>query len=343
MSAVAAAVRVPCPADYPAYLPEGERLRFLLGYAVLAPSAHNTQPWRWRLDGDTVELRADRTRALPVADPSDRELTISCGAALFFLRLAIRRFGRVDEVEIFPDPSDRDLLARVRLGAPILPHWEVEELFSAIGDRHTYRLEFDELEVHPRTARKLVDAAEAEGAWMELVERGEARHALAGLVREGDRTQFADPAFRHELASWVRGNRSSAPDGVPGYAFGIPDVVSALGPVVMGGVNLGAMWGGRSHQATENAPVLAVIGTDGDTPRDWLMAGQSLGRLLLAAAAEGISAGFLNQAVEVPALRDRVRSLLGGWGHPQLVLRFGYPREEARPTPRRSVEDVLED
>jgi hypothetical protein len=76
-----------------------EKLLFLLTYAVLAPSGHNTQPWRFRVRANEVELYADRTRGLPVVDPEDRTLIISCGAALFYLRVAIRHFGYADEVE----------------------------------------------------------------------------------------------------------------------------------------------------------------------------------------------------------------------------------------------------
>src|SRR5215203_4841061 len=88
-----------------------EKLRFLLNYAVLAPSGHNTQPWLFRLSGDEVELYADRTRGLPVVDPEDRALNISCGAALLYLRIAIRHFGYAGKVETFPSPDETDLLA----------------------------------------------------------------------------------------------------------------------------------------------------------------------------------------------------------------------------------------
>src|SRR5215469_16093227 len=103
-------------ADFPSTGPPAEQLRFLLQYAVLAPSGHNSQPWMFKIDEDTVELYADRSRALPVVDPDDRELTISCGAALLNLRVALRHFGYAGEVIPFPDPDDPDLLARVHLG-----------------------------------------------------------------------------------------------------------------------------------------------------------------------------------------------------------------------------------
>ena len=86
-----------------------------LDAAVAAPSAHNSQPWRFRLLRETVDLIADRTRALAVNDPYDRELTISCGAALFNLRVAAAARGWVALLDEFPFEDDPDLLARITL------------------------------------------------------------------------------------------------------------------------------------------------------------------------------------------------------------------------------------
>ncbi|HEX2205501.1 MAG TPA: hypothetical protein VHG91_19475 [Longimicrobium sp.] len=108
---------------YPAAAPASGKLEYLLGWAVLAPSGHNTQPWRFRVAGDTLFVHADRARRLAVVDPLDRELVMSCGAALFFLRVAIRRFGHLDEVECFPDDADPEQ-AVLRMGYPVgqTPH-----------------------------------------------------------------------------------------------------------------------------------------------------------------------------------------------------------------------------
>ena len=327
--------------DWPAAGTDDEKLEFLLEWAVLAPSGHNAQPWRFRVRGGAVEVYADRARALPVVDPRDRELMIGCGAALFHLRLAMRRFGRVDEVETFPSPGDRDHVATVRMGEPAEPTPEILRLFEAIPRRHTHRGEFRRLVVDAATRQALVQAAEDEGAWLMPVEGG-LRPTVALLVRQGDEAQFADPGFRRELAAWVRPNRAAAADGIPGYAMGIPDIVSPLAPALLGAVNLGAMWGGRSHQAAESAPLLAALGTPGDEPADWLAAGQALARVLLAGQAMGLQASFLNQPVEVAPLRDRLRGVLGVRGWPQLLLRVGWPRHEDRPTPRRAVVEVME-
>lgn len=327
--------------DYPAAGAPDEKLRFMLNYAVLAPSGHNTQPWLFGVKDGKAELRADRTRGLPVVDPEDRALVISCGAALFYLRLAIRHFGHEDVLEILPDSTDADLLARVHLGPT--GHEETQEeraLFEAIPKRRSNRRPFEDRQVPGSLLSALRAAAREEGAWLHLFEDESARHAVAELIAEGDRIQLADKRFRRELASWVHPNRTESRDGVPGYGFGFGDVMSLAGPFVIRTFDMGKGQAAKDRQLAEGSPVLAVLGTEGDTPPEWLASGQALARVLLGARAEEVWASFLNQPVEVPELRPRLGEIIGQSGFPQLLFRMGYGTE-VRPTPRRSAEEVL--
>ena len=326
-------------ADYPAQAPAREQMRHLLSYAVLAPSAHNTQPWRFRVTDAGIEVHADRSRSLTVSDPDGRELVISCGAALFFLRVAVRRFGHMDRVHLLPDPARPDLLALVSRGDPVRPSHEVLLLFRAIHERRTHRPAFDPAELAAPDVAALREAAEDEGGWMRPL-AGDLRDRVAQMVEEADHRQYADGAFRRELAAWIRPSGNGVEDGIPAHALGIPDLLAPLGPALMGRLNLGGMRGGSDRKAARAAPLLAVLGTEGDRPNDWLHAGQALARVLLAGRARGVSAGFLNQPVQVPELRAQLREMLGREGWPQLILRMGHGRALS-PTPRRGVQDVV--
>jgi nitroreductase len=325
--------------DFPRSGQAEERLRFLLNYAVLAPSGHNTQPWLFEVRDATVELYADRTRGLAVVDPEDRALVISCGAALFYLRVAMSHFGYEGEVEVLSDPDDPDLLARVRLG-PDHPETEEERmLFQAIPKRRSNRRPFEAREVPGRLLSTLQGAAWEEGAWLHLIEDEDAKHAVAELIAEGDRIQLADKSFRRELASWVHPNRTRSHDGIPGYAFGFGDLMSLAGPFAIRTFDTGKGQAAKDRQLAEGSPVLAILGTGGDAPPEWLAAGQALARVLVRARAEGVWASFLNQPIEVPELRPRLRDAIGVEGYPQLLFRLGYG-PEVRPTPRRHVEEI---
>jgi nitroreductase len=317
-----------------------EKLRFMLNYAVLAPSGHNTQPWLFRVKDDKVELHADRTRALPVVDPEDRALTISCGAALYHLRLVARHFGYTDEVEVFPNTEDPDLLAEVHLGAPYEATAEEHELFRDITKRRTNRSPFQAREIPKEVLESLEASAAEEGGWLRTFTDNATKNAIAGLVAEGDRIQWSDRRFRRELAAWMHPNRTKSHDGMPGYAFGFGEFMSLTSPLVMRTFDMGGGRAARDRQLAEGSPVLAVLGTQADASVEWLSAGQALGRVLLRARAEGIDASYLNQPIEVPELRPRLHDTIGAGGLPQLLFRMGYG-PEAKPTPRRTVAEVV--
>lgn len=318
-----------------------EKLQFMLGYAILAPSSHNTQPWIFKIVGNAVELYADRTRALPVVDPDDRALAISCGAALFHLQLAMHHFGYEYRTELLPDPLDRDLLARVTVSGKT--EQKEDALFYAITKRRTNRLPFEEREVSGKLLSSLMAIAQKHHAWLDVVQ-GDSKNAVADLISEGDRTQMSDKRFRRELASWIHPNRSQSRDGMPGYAHGITgDIASYIGPFLVRTFDIGRGQAAKDRQLAAGSPVLAVLGTDADRPVDWINAGQAIAEILLRARTEDVWASFMNQPIEVPDLRPRLRDALGRKsGLPQLLVRMGYG-SEIKPTPRRQVGDVLAD
>jgi len=334
----------PWQIDEEAFPVEGNddwKLAWLVRWAVLAPSGHNTQPWIFRVENETLELYADRTRALPVVDPEDRELTISCGAALFHLWLALRHFGHAGDVELQPEIGNVDLLARVRLGEVRQPRAEEELLFTQIRRRHTHRGPFDPRPLSPGLIAALQAAAAEEGAWLHVLEGEEIRGAVAGLIAEGDRLQWSNPDFRRELAAWTHPNHSRSQDGIPGYALGMSEAASLASPLLVRTFDLGQGRAARDRELAAGSPVLAVLGTDEEDTLAWLEAGEALARVLLRARRDGVWASFLNQPVEVPELRAELREVLGRSGHPQMILRLGTSETTPRPTPRRGVAEVL--
>ena len=144
--------------QFPKGGPKTEQLKFLLNYAILAPSSHNTQPWLFRIvDDSIIELYADRTRGLSLVDPVGRALTISCGAALSHLLIAIRHFGYAHKLELFPDSNNKDLISRINIADDNSRESSSEEsaLFEAITKRRTNRLKFEDRELEESLISKL--------------------------------------------------------------------------------------------------------------------------------------------------------------------------------------------
>lgn len=281
----------------------------------------------------TIHLYADRARALPVNDPDDRELTISCGCALMNLRVAAAAEGLDVRIEALPDADEPDRLARISFSVTPGPPAEEASLVSFIEQRRTYRKRFLPRNVEAAALNLMIDAAEREGAWLRLLATDSARHRAAELVAEGDVAQWANPSWRRELAVWMHPRRRG--DGLTVPALAVP-----LARVVVRTFDMGGGVGAKDRYLAGASPVLAVLGTDGDQPRNWLLAGQALERVLLVACQNGLQASYFNQPIQVASLRSKLQDMVGG-GFPQILLRLGYPAEEIPAAPRRAVEDVI--
>jgi len=331
------------PAGFTACRSPGERVRFLVTYAVLAPSGHNTQPWLFHATGaDRIELRADRARALPVVDPHDRALVISCGAALANLRRAAVAFGVELRVDALPDAADADLLARVQATGTAAVPPDAGMLLRAMTQRRTARFAFTPDAVPDAAARRAIAAAgEAGDATLHWCSEPAQKHALGVLVAEGDRAQMADPAFRRELAAWIRSRHADSRDGLSGAAFGMPDLLSFVGALTVRTFDMGEGQSARDLALADGSPALAVLATPGDTPGDWMAAGAAMQRALLALTGDGLAYSFLNQPIEVPALRPRLAAALGTGDTPQILIRVGRCTRDVPAAIRRPVGDVL--
>ncbi len=325
---------------FPAWAGPSERLRFLLRYAILAPSRHNTQPWMFEIEGSELRLYGDWRRALKVADPQGRELVMACGAALYNLEVAALHFGHATSIEILAGKNRRDgLLARLALDERRPPTAQEDELFGAIGVRRTNRFAFDARDVPFGVVSGLVREAADQGACLRVVDRT-IRPAVSELVAEGARQQWASARFRSELATWSRSNQPGEMDGVPGYAHGLSDSASVFRRVLVRFRTGMSSEERRDRYYALNTRALVALCSRQETPADWFVAGQAMQRVLLRAAAKGLSASFFSQTVEVPSVRARLREALGEVGWPQLLFRLGYGRP-LRATPRRPVELVL--
>ena len=318
-----------------------EQFECLVSHAIFAPSGHNTQPWLFRQVGGHLDLIADRTRGLPVVDPYDRELTISCGAALDHLAIASRHYGRDLVIEVCPDADDPDLLARIRLGDETIPTAVDHNLFDAIPHRRTTRVKFDDRTLPDDLSARCLELAEQFGVELLLITNHSDRSDIADLVAEGDCLQFADARFRRELGSWVHSRRRVSKDGMSGASFGMPDVLSSIGGLVIRTFDIGkGVAAGDREKIIEGSPTLAVFACPQDSVGDWLATGRALSEVLLSLAAAGATASYLNPPVELEELKPRFRGLVGCNGVPQLLMRFGYgPTTMA--AARRKVNDVL--
>ncbi|MGP4016576.1 Acg family FMN-binding oxidoreductase [Saccharopolyspora sp. 5N708] len=307
-----------------------DQVRQVLLAAVAAPSLHNSQPWRFHCTAAVIELQADRSHAVPVADPEHRELTLACGAALLNLRLAIRTTGVYPDVRMFPDHGNPDLLATVRPSGrrPATPIDRA--LAAAIPQRRTNRRPFLPLPVSAALQAELRQAAEAERSWLAILDRTQ-RPKLRALLRRAHDRQLADADFVAEWRRWTGHDRDNG-DRVPARNGPLPEPRDEW---VLREFSDGTAATEAAGKGFEPEPLICVLGSFQDSRQAQLQAGVAMQRVLLTATAAGLATSFLSQAVEVPATRKELRTLIGGGLWPQTVLRIGYG-PPVPITPRRS-------
>jgi len=292
-------------------------LRAAAEAAQIAPSIHNTQPWRFVVAADRLELWVNRRRWLPLLDPDGHMLLLSCGAALHQVGVALAAAGWCSGVDrTGAGHLANEPLAVVRLTGRQDQSSSLVRRFQATLVRQTDRRAVIEEPVAAHAVTAIRAAVTATGAGLHVVPADE-RAELAKAVEHAHRIENDDPARRAELAHWVGGRRL---DGT-----GVPDsVIPAWPPPTtvperdFG--HLGTLDAGHGH---DTAAVYAILFGDGDQPVDWLRAGEALDAAWLEAVQQGLALLPHSAPTEVLAARETLRRLLRGAGYPYLVLRLG--------------------
>lgn len=334
--------------DFPREGSSKEKLRSLLRYAILAPSSHNTQPWKFAVGRDEIQVYVDKTRWLKVADSDQRELYISVGCALENLLIAAEHFGYGHQVIYFPEPDQEELVATVKF----MPHepalsrspeqsersakgqpspFRDAALFDAIPTRHTNRKVYEERPISQENLQRLQDCCVEEGLWLHMTSDPEIKRKVDELIVRGDALQFSDPAYREELGYWIG-------QGV----FGAPWLMAKIGQLAVTYINVGKGQAKKDSEVLMSAPVLAAISSKANDRPSQVKVGQVFERLCLTATVLGICVHPMSQILEVPELKAEVAKLIPIPDvFSQHTFRLGYAEPEKEHTPRRPVEEAL--
>lgn len=309
-------------------------LRNLVRYATLAASSHNTQPWTFSLSPHSIRVLPDFSRRCPVADPDDHHLFVSLGCATENLAHAALASGlhagvyvdreREGGVEVLLEPTQA---VRTRL-------------FDAIPDRQCTRSRYDGQPISTQDLAALSAAGQGEGVSMLLLTERAQMEAVLEFVTEGNRSQLTDRAFLRELKAWMRFSEAEARrtgDGLyVSRGIGVPDVPHWVGSLLLSAFLRPKSENAKCAERVRSSTGVAIFVADANDKAHWVEVGRCYERFALQATALGVRNAFLNQPVEVAAIRTQFAQWLRiGDRHPDLVVRFGrgprMPRSFRRP------------
>lgn len=317
--------------------PANTKWKELVRYASLATNGHNTQPWKFKLLDEAIEIHPDSSRRLAVVDPQDREQWISLGCALENLVIAAGAAGFACEIVY---PGDKQAFIKVAL-QPAAP--KTNHLFDAIPVRQSTRTEYRTEVVAQSVLKKVYAASTEPGVVLQFIEGENEIERVLEFVNEGNLKQYADKAFLEELILWLRFNKKealSSMDGLYSKCSGNPTVPRWLGEMFVSSTK-------PQNQADTDAKKLrssagaVVLASESDSPESWVRCGQVFERLSLQLTSLDLKSALLNQPIEIPELRGQFQSAMGlGSNQPQLLLRYGM--SDMMPySLRRPVDDLI--
>ncbi len=318
-----------------------EQMIELVRLATLAPSEHNTQPWKFSIHGNEVRIFPDFTRRLPIIDPDDHGLYIGLGCALENLLVAARNHGLEAHVEYFPTGEpDECLLVHLDRGKESRD----ADAFKAIPLRQTTRCSFGERDIPKGDLRRLEAANCFENIHFRLFTEPREILGVMEFVKEASRVQFRNPVFVEELLAWVRFNAkevSDHQDGLAAPALGLSCTPRWLGKIIMKALATSEKKARMAEKLIRTSSELILFTVEKNDRHHWVDLGRSFERVALTATTLNIKMAHMNMPCEVPQVRRDLQKHLGmDEEQPLLLLRIGYGPDMPR-SPRRPVQNVL--
>lgn len=329
--------------DFPSQGTTSDKLIFLLRFAVLAPSGHNTQPWSFSIAGNDISLRVVRERSLEGSDPARRQLLIAFGCFIENLCIAADHYGYTARIRYFPDPQDEDLIAKISFdekGKDVA----VEDggLIAAIPLRHTNRGRYLARPLPERFLER-IKRIKSDHAQIFVIMGEKGKDAIADVVNEAQIEIMDDAGFREELSAFIRSNFTREHTGMPGFALEVPALVSVFASRLIKRVNLS-----RANKKKDVALLkqhtpggFIVVTSEKDDAVGRLAAGRLFEKIWLMATAAGLNCSPLAAAIQSKRHNIMLKRILHTELEPQVFFRIGYGEKPFRHSPRFTVEQLL--
>lgn len=326
-----------------------KKIEFLVRFAILAPSSHNTQPWAFKIRDNELDVFADKRRALVHGDPSGRLMNLALGCALENIKIAADHYQLL--AEIFTKnvsttaPSFMEYAATLRI-KPATDKIYPESFFGALLKRCSYREKYTDKKIDEKIWTFIKKPATDDSTLVFFASSQKDKENLASFTAEGMKEKMSHAPFRNELASWLRINSTFQDDGMPGSGHGMSCVVSLLAPFILRIINVSNRERDKAYGRVLKFPAIAVIGSSSDNKTGWIKSGETLERLLVLLSAEGLAASLMASPIESLSarakLKEYVQQKLGYTVFmPQMLIGFGYPMKKAPHSPRRNVKSFI--
>lgn len=322
----------------------GERVREALRFGVLAPSTHNSQPWKIRMFNENeiyISIRSDSI--LPAADPSTKDIYISLGCFVENVCLAAKRLGLNTKLETnFSDDISQSQIKMIFSNSGQLIEPFESSLFEAITKRVNARVFFDRTKVIQQDVISKLQELSSKEVTTHAFTAAQEIDYFAKKTGEAVKVAQSKKMFRDEFSKIVKNNYTSSYTGMPAFSFGMPDFVSLFIPFVFKHFDISSLMERVNRAAMMASSAIVVITTSNPIKENWFESGRQLERQLLYLTSKGIGSSIHVAMAEVSSYVDELKRHLSTQDMPLMIYRIGYTSRKARHTPRRTLEQCLE-
>lgn len=319
-----------------------EQIRFLLRFAILAPSGHNAQPWRFEIDSRTPSLvvKLEHSRLLHVSDPDDRVTYMALGGAARNFMKAAQSYGLATDMAIVETNGEHQIRITLEDQHATASDDGIDWI-DAITRRCSNRSAFFDDEITPERRARITDIDIPEVEVRTCVSPAE-KSIIAHLTAQGSRKLINSKEFRRELGECVHPEGADCSTGMPSSNMGFPKIASPFASFIIRHAQVGSLLAGVAMKQLTNAPMVVVLLTKGDTPRQWILAGMAHEELFLRVTAEGLALDTFAAATADGPTRIELAKALGVDRSVQILVRIGKAKNEnPSRSPRLPVEAVL--
>lgn len=327
-------------ADFPKNSTQENQIGFLLNFALLAPSGHNSQPWVFEQKGNTLFIRIANERFLTAHDIEGRQSIISFGCLIKNLEVSGDYFNFQTQIFPFPNKLDENLIATIIFTKNTTPNNKFNHLAQFLTKRVSNREKYKKIIPSSILLNRLTEIMDK--SYQITTYSGGMKNKLAEIVTQAQIEVMDIKEFRTELSGYVKSNFTSCFVGMPGFTLGIPCPVSFFANKLIKHINLSRFSKKPDLELLiEHSPIIVVFSSKTDTKLDWLNTGKFLENFWLECTQNNISCAAMAGAVQRKELRKQIQNIIPQNYYPQAILRCGYETKNVRHSPRIILKKLL--
>ena len=324
--------------DFPAEGSLEEKIKFVLGYAILAPSTHNSQPWLFKIENDSCKIFYDPKLKIPEADPLGRDLCISIGCMVENLIISANYFGIFKDFKL---SISGEFIGEIFFQEKGQNNQDLEYLVDTISKRVNASGLFEKKPL-PQGPQAQMMALKKDGRIrMDFVTNPEKIRKLASITAEGLRLAYKKPSFRKEMSGWMNNSLSSKKKGLPGYSLRMPFLLSFVIPILVRFFDISPLLAKLNYKSMASAPFICILSSEESNHSIWFEIGRLAERFMLQLNSQEIRTSIFVASIEAGDLYKKVQETIENPLMPQFLFCAGYMKEVQAHSPRQLVEEKI--